>query len=409
MEQPRRPLRVLALTHCLPAEPCTFARIYTPLRTLEALGKVEYVLEPIWPWRAAAFQRLLRDLPNWDIVWVARPRHYLMLPLIREARRIGTPVLVDIDDWLLEEPDSFDALQWVGTRTSQETTRRAILTADAVTVSTQVIAERCAELGVRAHVVPNAVDCHQFTRLTRNTNTLTVAFCGTIAHRDDVPLIAPGLRRLLLTHAKHTRVVTVACPIPELQGMAGYTHHDFMPATEYPRLLSDLRIDIGLAPLYDTDFNRARSDIKYLEYSATGAATIASPIVPYQDVPTYGGILVEENTPEAWTTAIMRLVDDEALRQRIGASAYKWVHAQRSIEATAHRWYDVFRDYALKRGVKPELGIPQQYLDPGHFERVLEHVLLRQAPYYGREMPRLLGRRAYLGVRDRLKQQWERG
>jgi glycosyltransferase involved in cell wall biosynthesis len=400
MESRKQPLRILALTHCPPEEPCTFARIYTPLRALEAMGEVEYTLEPIWPWRAAAFQRLLRDLPNWDIVWVARPRHYLMLPLMREARRVGTPVLVDIDDWLLEEPDSFDALQWVGTRTSQDTTRRSILAADAVTASTPIIAERCAALGVRAHVVPNAVDCRQFTRLSRDHGILTIAFCGTIAHRDDVPLIAPALRQLLHTHAGQVRVVTVACPIPDLQGMDAYTHHAFVPATDYPRLLSELRIDIGLAPLYDTSFNRARSDIKYLEYSATGAATIASPVVAYRDtVQEDRGVLVHENTAEAWAEAILRLVDDAPLQRRRANNAYEWVRGERSIEATAHTWLALFRHYADEFGTRGRSKIGQD--DPGRLERVLEHIILRQAPYYGGALPSLLARRLLHKVRER--------
>jgi len=393
-------LRVLALTHCLPAEPCTFARIYTPLHTLAALGEVEYALEPIWPWRAATFQRLLRDLSNWDIVWVARPRHYLMLPLMREARRVGTPILVDIDDWLLEEPDSFDALQWVGTHTSQETTRRAILAADAVTASTPVIAERCTELGVRAHVVPNAVDCHKFTRLPRDADTLTIAFCGTIAHRDDVPLIASGLQQALHNNAGRVRIVTVACPIPELQGLTGYTHHDFVPATEYPQLLSDLRIDIGLAPLYDTSFNRARSDIKYLEYSATGAATIASPVVPYQDISANRGALVNENTPEAWANAILRLVEDAALRERLATNAHEWVRAERSIDGTARVWYNIFQSYARQFGTQERSKTKAIQRNPGGIERVLEHVVLRQASYYGRALPPLFAQRFLRKVRE---------
>jgi len=402
MESRKRPLRILALTHCPPEEPCTFARIYTPLRMLQARGDVEYALEPIWPWRAVAFRRLIRDLPKWDVVWVARPRHYLMLPLMREARRVGTPVLVDIDDWLLEEPDSFDALQWVGTRTSQETTRRAIETADAVTASTSVIAERCAAMGVQAHVVPNAVDCLQFTRLPRDIDTITLGFCGTIAHQDDVPLIAPGLAHVLRTFADRVRVTTVACPVPALHGMSGYTHHDFVPATEYPRLLSDLRIDIGLAPLYDNSFNRARSDIKYLEYSATGSATIASSGVAYRDIGSERGVLVEENTPEAWSAAIVRLVEDAPLRQRLAADAYEWVRRERSIDATAHRWHTLFQGYADRFGTQRRPETTAVSLDPGRLERVLEHVVLRQTSYYGRALPPLLAQKLLQKTRERV-------
>ena len=120
-----RPLRILALTHCDATEGCTFARIVTPLHALQSTGKVTYKHVRIVPWSVAAFWQILRDLSQWDVVWVARPRHYLMLPLIREARRVGKPVLIDIDDWLLDRPDAYNAIQWAGTGTSQETMRKA--------------------------------------------------------------------------------------------------------------------------------------------------------------------------------------------------------------------------------------------------------------------------------------------
>lgn len=395
------PLRVLALTHCAPSEPCTFARIFTPLRILQAGGKVEYALEPIWPWRAAAFQRIMRELPQWDVVWVARPRHYLILPLMQEARRIGVPVLVDIDDWLLEQPDSYGATQWCGTRTSQETMRAALHLADAVTASTPVIAERCAALGIQSHIIPNAIDREQFTRQPHNGNILTIAFCGTIAHRDDVPLIAPALRRLLATHMGRIQVISVGCAIPGLQGIEGYTHYDFVAATAYPQMLSNLRVDIGLAPLYDTPFNEARSDIKYLEYSATGAATIASAVTPYKEsIGEDRGILVLENTPEGWAAAILDLVENTNQRQLLADNAYTWVCGSRSIEAMSDIRYALFRDYAVN---SESHNIMPGQTSAAPTATMFKHVVLRQLPYYGRELPHLLMLRMFADIRTQAK------
>ncbi|MFL5664668.1 MAG: glycosyltransferase [Ktedonobacteraceae bacterium] len=383
------PLRILACTHCDASEGCTFARIVTPLHALQSTGKVTYKHVRNVPWSVAAFWQILRDLSQWDVVWVARPRHYLVLPLIREARRVGKPVLIDIDDWLLEQPDAYNARQWAGTRTSQETMRTALCAADAITTPTSAIAAHCADLGVQAHVVPNAVNCQQFARRPRHAaEPTTIAFCGTMAHRDDTSLIAPGLLQALQKAPGRVRVIAMGCPIPELEGLAGYRHVAAVAATDYPRVLSDLGVDIGLAPLHDTPFNRAKSDIKYLEYSATGAATIASPLAPYEaSVHEDRGMLVRDNTPDAWSAAIGRLVDDPPLQQRLARNAYEWVRGERSIEATAHTWYGVFRAYAAR--LQHGAAYRAERVQSGHLMRVLDHVVLRQVPYYGREVARM--------------------
>ena len=376
-----RPLRVLALTHCDITESCTFVRLVTPLRALQARGRIEYQIVSLFPRRIAVFQHILRTLTSWDAIWIQRPYHYIMLPILREARRLSKPVLVDLDDWLpgLHAGHS-DAM--LTTRPSRETTRTVLRAAHAITVSTPVIAERCAALGLRAHVLPNAINCDQFSRHSYSGGTITIAFCGSLSHRDDVPLITPALRQLLHDKPGHVRVVSVGCPIDGLKGMQGYTHHAFVPATEYPQLLSNLQIDIGLAPLHDTPFNQAKSDIKYLEYSAVGAATIASPIAPYQaSIRADRGTLVSENTSEAWAAAIQHAVTEVRLRQNLATNAYEWVRRERSIEPTANKWFEIFHDYVDGSMMNSFPGPGANLFDPGRFGCVMASIVLRQLPY----------------------------
>jgi glycosyltransferase involved in cell wall biosynthesis len=371
------PLRVLALSHTGPDDCCTFVRIATPLRALLDGGQIEPTIQQLVPWDVAAIRRTLRNLRQWDLIWISRPRHYFMLPVIRAARCLGKPLLVDIDDWLLDVPSQHVDAQFYRTRPCRETVRLALRSADAITTSTPVIAEYGAALGVPTHVLLNAVDCTQFTRRPCRKGPITIAFCGTPSHYDDVRLIVPALRRVLTNQPGHVRVVAVGCPIPELQHLQGYTYQEFVPATEYPRLLSGLGVDIGLAPLQDTFFNRAKSDVKYLEYSATGAATIASPVAPYlASVHENRGIVVHENTPAAWSAAIVRLIEDTELRERLAANAYEWVRSERSIEATAHKWCALFQEYVRRDVAHVPPGAPQ--LSPEQFARVMVNIVARQ-------------------------------
>jgi O-antigen biosynthesis protein len=377
LEPGSRPLRVLALSHTSAEEGCTFVRLATPLRALQAGGQIEPAIQQLVPWDVATLRRTLRMLQQCDLVWIARPRHYFMLPIIREARRLGKPLLVDIDDWLLDIPSQHVDARFYRMRPCRETIRLALRAADAITTSTPVIAGYGATLGVPTHVLLNAVDCTQFTRPPRRQGPITIAFCGSPSHYDDVPLIVPALRRVLHDQSGHVRVVAVGCSIPELQNVHGYTYHQVVPATQYPRLLSELGADIGLAPLQDTYFNRAKSDVKYLEYSATGAATIASPVTPYlASVHETRGIVVHENTPEAWSTAIVRLVADTELRQRLATNAYEWVRRERSIEAAAGQWSAIFHEYVGRDVAHMPPGVRQ--LSPERFARVMVNIVARQ-------------------------------
>jgi len=389
-----RPLRILALTPEDITDGCAFARLATPLQALSAAHSVTYAFRSISPTRVAGFGQLVRDLSRWDIVWVQRPHHYTALLLIRAARRLGKPVLVDIDDWIFDLPPEHPAASLV-TRSCRETIRLAIQSATALTVSTPVIAERCAALGAHAHVVPNAVDCAQFTRKPRREGVVTVGYCGSISHQEDVPVVVPALREVLRSHAGRVAVVSVGCPLRGLEGFAGYTHHAPVGATDYPQLLSRLTLDIGLAPLQDNAFTRAKSDIKYLEYAATGALTIASPVAPYSgSVRADRGVVVAVDTPEAWHDAIRRAIDEPGWRDELATNAYHWVRRERSIQATATRWETLFCRYARDPLLHSETP-PLPHTETRRFARVLANLALHEAPYDAAQVRRVLGRRTH--------------
>jgi hypothetical protein len=103
-------------------------------------------------------------------------------------------------------------------------------------------------------------------------------------------------------------------------------------------------------------------------------------------------VLVLANTADEWAVAIGRLVDDPPLQQRLARNAYEWVRGERSIEATVHTWYGVFRAYADR--AQHGAACRTERVEPGSFMCVLDHVVLRQVPYYGREVARMAMRQA---------------
>jgi glycosyltransferase involved in cell wall biosynthesis len=95
----------------------------------------------------------------------------------------------------------------------------------------------------------------------------------------------------------------------------------------YPGFVNWLRAQrrwhIGVIPLADTDFNRRKSYIKYLDYAALGVPIICSDIEPYREVARNGeNSLIVRNTTEAWYQALKQLIDQDGLRDRLAQAAF---------------------------------------------------------------------------------------
>ena len=107
----------------------------------------------------------------------------------------------------------------------------------------------------------------------------------------------------------------------------------FLPAQSHANYLAQMaRCEVVLSPLEGAPSEMFKSDIKYLEAAACGAAMIASPAV-------YAGTIQDERTGliaptlEDWAPALERLLGDPDLRARLGSAARAYVERERMLAA----------------------------------------------------------------------------
>jgi glycosyltransferase involved in cell wall biosynthesis len=98
---------------------------------------------------------------------------------------------------------------------------------------------------------------------------------------------------------------------------------------EYHR--TALPIDIGLCPLERNDHTLGKSDVKWLEYTMSGAATIASSGTVYRDI-VHGETGILAGSPDEFTYWTKELCRNHALREELVANAREHVCANRTLQ-----------------------------------------------------------------------------
>jgi glycosyltransferase involved in cell wall biosynthesis len=102
--------------------------------------------------------------------------------------------------------------------------------------------------------------------------------------------------------------------------------------------------DIAIAPSAENNLFRGKSDLRWLEASALKLPLVAHPDV-YTDIEDgVTGLLAR--TAEEAEEALLRLVDDPELRERVGTQAYEHVAGHRSATVTAEDWRAVLTEIA---------------------------------------------------------------
>ena len=149
-------------------------------------------------------------------------------------------------------------------------------------------------------------------------------FSGSISHNENFELIKPAIKQLLTKYSNVQLHIVGILDIPK--DMKPFENqivaHDYVDWDKLPALISE--VDINLAPLVDSIFNRAKSEIKWIEAALVKVPTVASKIGAFSDVVIDGetGLLA---TDDQWFDKLEALVLSPDLRQKLAESAYREV------------------------------------------------------------------------------------
>jgi glycosyltransferase involved in cell wall biosynthesis len=288
------------------------------------------------------------------VIFYRVPGYADVLALIDEAKRLGATTLWEVDD-LIFDADAYDKngnLHLLDPELKKGILfgiplyRAALQRCGSGIASTESLAQAMRGAGVKdAFVVENALDPETIAIAERvraersaDPNTVTVVYgSGSKAHDADFACAAGALHKLMQRRPSvRLRIVGHLTLPPEFDAFGARVERaPFGGFEAYLRQLGTA--DISIAPLEATAFNDAKSNIKFLEASILGLASVCSPAAAFRKVvrPGENGLLPE--TEEDWAAALLELVDAPARRLAIGAAALETVRSNYQPRAIAER------------------------------------------------------------------------
>jgi glycosyltransferase involved in cell wall biosynthesis len=171
----------------------------------------------------------------------------------------------------------------------------------------------------------------------------TIGYMG-FDHTHDLAMITPELVRILdkYQHIRFELFGTI--PVPQELERFGDRISSHLPVRPYDAFLAHLtrlKWDIGLCPLEDTAFNRFKANNKWVEYTSTGAAVIATAGMAYDQCCGDGcGLLV--SNAEGWFGAIDKLCSNPSLKLSLVENAQRRLQTDYSAESLREQILTIF-------------------------------------------------------------------
>jgi glycosyltransferase involved in cell wall biosynthesis len=185
----------------------------------------------------------------------------------------------------------------------------------------------------RVEILPTAVDCDRFRPEVVGPPQGAVA--GWVGHSSNFPYleaIANPLREVAGRHPGF-KLVVVADRRPRLEDVPV----EFRPWSLDREVECFRGIDIGLMPLDDTPWTRAKCAFKLLQYMALGLGTVASPVGMNRDVVEDGrnGLLAADGAD--WVRCLDELIRRPEKRRLLGQTGRETVLRDYSLPVVSCR------------------------------------------------------------------------
>jgi hypothetical protein len=343
-----RSLRVAILAEDGATSACTRYRALQHLpRLTERLGRVDVLLhEDLAPRsrgqvaRGAFFARSTRDyckvavqiaraVKRYDSVLVQRGL-YPLGPgsIVRGLERFDGRVVFDLDDAVFTGSPAFHErprlARWVyGPQQALRLLRRA----DATVVSTEALASMLPSWTQADAIIPTVPDPVRYPIAEHvQGGPVRIGWAGSMRNLSYLDIVRSALQRLSADRIAHLEVVSSE----PWHGPSSFRRWELAEeATVFARF------GVGIMPLPDTPYTRAKAGFKLLQYMAAGVPVVASPVgVNRKLVDDSGAGFLAEGADE-WDAAIRLLAGDPALRERLGAQGRAFVEGYADLDGQA--------------------------------------------------------------------------
>ncbi len=308
---------------------CSFHRIFNPFENM-GFNFSEY-----------------KEIKNSKLVTFNRFPTIPLDQLLALRKEFGFKIVVDIDDYWHLPPNHIIFPNWSKNQIGSKIENMLKL-ADAVTCTTERLAEKVLPINSNVFVIPNAVpfndsEANQFLlQNPRENEKVSFGYVAGSSHEHDLKTI-----KYLFSRLPHLNFTLAGYNNPQeskgitnvwdtMEKICSNNFHN----PNYKRLSTKNlsaymshydNIDVAIAPLENNSFNTFKSSLKAYEAGIKKCAFVASAIPPYSDdLPNDIAYFCKNN--KDWVETFKLLSKNPSLVQEKGEALFEWVKQNRSLE-----------------------------------------------------------------------------
>jgi len=312
---------------------------------------IAHEVEPKWQPLPGSWKErfaLYRHLPLFNVVCIQRR---LLSPLeFYWIRKKSSKVLFDLDDAIMYRSSSSPRPHSLSRRLKF---RRMVMGSDMVTTGNEFLKDEVLKVNPakKVFVIPTCIDTNLYPRKKE------------ILHDGEIILGWIGTKGNL-KYLKKLEPVFAAIQQRFPQVRLKIVSNDFYDSSHLPVIKKSWKLedenedlisfDIGLMPLNDDLWSRGKCGLKIVQYLSVGVPVVCTPVGINSDIIRDGENGFWAKTDQEWVNRLSILIQDEALRHRMGLKGIETVERGYSLAVTSEKFFQVLQ--SLFKNDLPSLG-----------------------------------------------------
>jgi glycosyltransferase involved in cell wall biosynthesis len=217
-------------------------------------------------------------------------------------------------------------------------TKVLVAGADHVITSSPFLNDYCLGINEKKQCtfVSSSVNGQRYVKADRDTNeVLVIGWTGTFTSVRFLDMLRPALKKLAENRKFKLLVIgNFDYDFPEM-------NLEVIRWTKEKEIEDLQKIDIGVYPLPEEDWVLGKSGLKVIQYMAMSLPTVSTNYGTAMEIIDHGQNGFLANTESEWIERMTELIDDAALRSRLGVNARKTVDSKYSTDVIGHQYLSV--------------------------------------------------------------------
>ena len=278
--------------------------------------------------------RLFKKASSYPVVILQkRLLNYVELKILRKTANF---LIFDFDDAIYHRNASpSTSLKDYISHTRERKFKRTVLCSDMVLAANNVLAKKVRKIDGEKPlaIIPSSINTVKLP--VKNdyalSNPIVIGWTGTRSTLRYLEYILPSLKEV---SKKHDFILNIiADKSIELPGI----NTRFTKWDEKGQFFEISQFDIGIMPLSQDPFSEGKASYKLLQYMAAGVPSVCSAVGMNNEVSENNEFCLKASDPSEFSSQIIKLIEDNDLREEMGLKGMRLVNEKYSLSQTARK------------------------------------------------------------------------